>query len=454
MGVAMYRIFSVDDHVVEPPHVWSSRVPARYRDTAPHVIEENGREFWLYEDQRILTMGLNAVAGKPRDQWNMEPTRFSDMIPGCYDPAARARDLLSQGVLASVAFPTLPRFGGMLFNGFKDKDLADACVRAWNDFILDEWCPGGPPGLFVPMVICQVWDPKLAAAEIERCVAKGAKALCFTENPVADGLPSLHDPDGHWDPVFAVSEEAGLPVCMHIGSSGYMPLIDPAAPFTTTISAATAGGQLALTNMLLSPIPRKFPGIKLVWSEAGIGWIPALLERADRQVERHAGWAGELGMKPSDIYRRNMWVCMVEEPIGLTLYELIGVDRILAETDYPHADTPYPHTQKAYAEVFAGIPDDVVEAVSHGNAEALFDWTMADEDLLMSPDVETWRATLAEDQYAAMNIRHDIDGIVHGVVEIKPGDACKEMVNKGQLIEECGSLIADDGMCEAGHRVW
>src|SRR6266540_3213397 len=143
----MFKLFSVDDHIIEPADVWSKRVPAKYREAAPHVIEEDGREYWVYEDQRILTMGLNAVAGKPREQWDMEPARFTDMIPGCYDPKERAQDLLSQGVLASVAFPTLPRFGGMLFNSFTDRALASACVEAWNDFILDEWCPAGPPGL-------------------------------------------------------------------------------------------------------------------------------------------------------------------------------------------------------------------------------------------------------------------------------------------------------------------
>jgi len=239
---------------------------------------------------------------------------------------------------------------------------------------------------------------------------------------------------------------------MHIGSSGYMPLIDPEAPFTTTISAATASGQLALTNMLLSPIPQRFPDIKLVWSEAGIGWIPAILERADRQVERHAGWAGRLEEKPSDIYRRNMWVCMIEEPIGLSLYDLIGVDRILAETDYPHADTPYPHTQKAYAEVFAGIPADVVEAVSHGNAEALFDWEMADAGLLTSPDVQTWRASLDADPFAAMRLRHDLAAVEHGMASTHAPATCAEMVRRGALIEQCGARVDADGTCASGHR--
>ena len=140
---AMFTIFSVDDHIVEPPDVWSSRVPAKYREAAPHVIEEDGREYWVYEDQRILTMGLNAVAGKPRDQWDMEPARFTDMIPGCYDPKERARDLLSQGVLASVAFPTLPRFGGMLFNSFADKELAERVRRGVERLHPRRVVPGG-----------------------------------------------------------------------------------------------------------------------------------------------------------------------------------------------------------------------------------------------------------------------------------------------------------------------
>lgn len=380
-GEAVFEIFSVDDHIIEPANVWSSRVATKYRDVAPHVIDEDGREFWVYEDQRITTMGLNAVAGKPREDWGMEPTRFSEMLPGCYDPKERARDYLSQGVLASVNFPTLPRFGGMLFSSFKDKVLAYECVKAWNDFILDEWCPAGPPGMFVPMIITTVWDPILGAQEIQRCVSKGAKALCFTENPVTDGLPSFHTKDGHWDPIWHACQDTGIPVCMHIGSSGYMPMIDPAAAFTSIISAGNVAGILATINMLLTGICERFPEIKMVWSEAGIGWIPSVLERCDRQIDRHQYWGGKPTMKPSEIFARNMYACMVEEPIGLQQWEAIGLDRILSETDYPHADTPFPHVQRAYAEVFQGMPDHVVAAVTHSNAERVFDWKMADASL-------------------------------------------------------------------------
>jgi predicted TIM-barrel fold metal-dependent hydrolase len=280
----------------------------------------------------------------------------------------------SQGIYASVNFPTLPRFGGALFSEFKDKELADVCVKAWNDFIVDEWC-AADPDMFVPMVICQLWDPALAAAEIRRCVDKGAKALCFVENPVPLGLPSFHDPE-HWDPIWDACQEADLPVCMHIGSSGpgaagASIAQDPHTPPIVPIAAAFANAAIASINMMLSPVPRKFPGIKLVWSEGGIGWIPAALERADRQWERHL-WSHNDELKPSELALRNMWFCMIEEPVGLKYRHDFRIDHILWESDYPHADTPFPNTQANAKEVFDGVPEAEVEAITHGNAEALF----------------------------------------------------------------------------------
>jgi predicted TIM-barrel fold metal-dependent hydrolase len=448
MGVL--ELFSVDDHVVEPADVWSSRVPAKFRDGAPHVIEEDGREFWVYEDQRSLTMGLNSVAGKPREQWGLEPARFSDMIPGSYDPKERARDLLANGVLASVNFPSLPGFGGRLFAQFKDKELADACVRAWNDFILDEWVPGGPPGMFVPMVICQLWDPELAEAEIRRCVSKGAKALCFVENPSPMGLPSFWT--DFWDPIWAVAEETDLPVCMHVGSSGYTPIQSSDSNFLEPIAIGMIGALMGSINLMLAPPAYKFPKLKLVWSEGGIGWIPAALERADRQFERHNYWAKAGDTKPSEIFHRNMWVCMIEEPVGLSFREHVGVDKILWECDYPHADTPWPHAQKAAEELFAGVPAAEVAAITHGNAEQLFSWTMADPALVTSPDIASWSSTLAGNPYAAMDRRHDVEGVEHArPVPAHAGDPCRHTVQDNNMFKACGQPISADGTCAAGH---
>jgi hypothetical protein len=241
---------------------------------------------------------------------------------------------------------------------------------------------------------------------------------------------------------------------MHIASSGYVPMPDPQAPVSTLITLFNVCGMLALVNLVTSPVCQKFPDIQIAFSEAGIGWIPSVLERADRQVERHAAWSprGKRDLKPSEIFARNMYACMVEEPIGLSFYEEIGVDRILSETDYPHSDSPYPHIQKAYDEVFAGVPDHVVTAVTHGNAERLFNWTMADESLLTSPDVSEWRATLEEDPQAALHRRHDVEGIEKVVVEAKPGDPCPRLVMVSTSYAKCGRTIGADGRCEAGHQ--
>jgi predicted TIM-barrel fold metal-dependent hydrolase len=369
----VYQLFSVDDHVIEPPDTWSSRVPAAMRDRAPKVVDFHGRQAWAFEDTVEPQMGLNAVAGKPREEWGMEPTRFDDMIPGCYDPAARASDMWSNGIVASVNFPTLPGFGGRKFQTFKDKDLAMACVRAWNDFILDEWCAAAP-GLFVPMVITATWDVDLATQEVRRCLDKGAKALCWIEDPLPLGLPGYHT--DHWDPLMAQCQEADLPICMHIGSSGGSVSLAGTVPMVAIASAFVNAASCAV-NMMCSPIPRKFTDLKLVWSEGGIGWIPAAIERADRQWDRHRYWTNLGGIRPSEVCARNMWFCMIEEPIGLKYRHDWDptCEHILWESDYPHADTPWPHTQAAVKDVLDGVPDDEVRRITHENAEKLFHFT-------------------------------------------------------------------------------
>jgi predicted TIM-barrel fold metal-dependent hydrolase len=370
----MYTLFSVDDHIIEPPGVWVDRVPERLRERVPHVVDDGDRQRWVWEGGTELTMGLNAVAGTPRETWGMEPKRFTDMIPGCYDPHERAKDLVGNGILASVAFPTLPGFGGRKFQTFDDKDLAVTCVRAWNDYVIDEWC-GARPDVFVPMTIAPVWDVQLAVEETARMIERGTKALCWIEDPANIGLPGYHT--DYWHPLFALCEEAGLPVCMHIGGASPKVTLEGTVPMVE-IAAAFAQAARSAVNMMVSPIPRQFPGIKLVWSEGGIGWITAALERADRQWQRHQYWTQvpDADVLPSEVARRNMWFCMIEEPIGLSYRKDFAVDRIVWESDYPHADTPFPHTQAACDALFRGVPTEDVEAITHGNAELLFDFAL------------------------------------------------------------------------------
>lgn len=372
------KLFSADDHIVEPAHVWTARVPAKYRDVAPHVVTEGDQEFWQYEDRRGTTMGLNAVAGKDHREISPDPVRFSDMMLGAYDPKQRAADMLADGIVASILFPTLPRFAGTLFLTFKDMELALHCVRAYNDYVIDEWCPAGPPGLFVPTVIVPLWDPQLAAAEIHRCADKGARALSFPENGVPLGLPSYWD--AHWDPVWRACEERDIPLCLHIGTSGQTPDPSPDAPRVLSFSLLQVGSVMSAVNLMMSPVCRRFPGLKFVFSEGGIGWAPNALERADRMWLRHKYYLGLDDVLPSEIFRRNMYLCMIEEPICLKYRHDIGVDRIMWECDYPHTDSTWPNSVATVNEILdaASVPDDEAEAIMWGNAERVFRWKVAE----------------------------------------------------------------------------
>jgi hypothetical protein len=236
--------------------------------------DADGKQTWIIEGKpgKASSLGLNAVAGKPRDDWKPdegpgEPQRYDQMIPGCYDPAERAKDFLSDGILASVGFPSRPRFGGMLFNEFSDRELADACVQAYNDFVIDEWCPGGREGMFVPMIISQVWDPKQAAAEIRRCAGKGNRAVSLPENGVLAGLPSFWT--DYWDPIWDACSETDTVICMHLGSRGRVPKPAPDGPAIIGIVTCIANTMVSAINLLLSPVCRNFPGLKIAFSEGG-----------------------------------------------------------------------------------------------------------------------------------------------------------------------------------------
>ncbi|MGO8860754.1 MAG: amidohydrolase family protein [Acidimicrobiales bacterium] len=367
----MRKLFSVDDHIVEPPDVWSKRVPRRFLDEAPRIVDDGGSEYWLVEGVKMPTVGLNAVAGKPQEEWTHDPVRFSDMIPGCYDPKERARDMRQEGIVASVNFPTLPRFGGALFPTLKDKELADACVTGWNDFMVEEWCAEAPE-LFVPMAIVQLWDPALAVKEIERNLARGLRAISIPEETSILGLPSYYT--DYWDPVWSLCQEAGIPVCMHIGSSGWRPYMPPEANPSLMVALGFVPTITHALGMMYGPVPRKFPDIKIVYSEGGINWVPSALERADRMYKRHQAWTGTDDVLPSEVCRKNMWFCLIEEPYGLRVRHEIGIDRILWECDYPHSSCVWPNTQQIVDELFAPLPDDEAEMIAFRTAEQVFNW--------------------------------------------------------------------------------
>ena len=375
-----FDLISVDDHIIEPPNVWTDRLPAKWQNDCPRVLtREDGTEVWQYEGDQVSTMGLNAVAGKPHKDFAMDPANYDDMIEGCYNPVVRARDLLRDGIRGSLCFPTFPRFAGQRFLTAKDKTLADLCVRAYNDWMVEEWC-AAVPGLYIPMMIGQLWDPDLMAAEIHRCAGKGVRAVSFPESTAPFDQPSFHTT--HWDPVWQASVETDIAVCIHIGTSGRTFLPSDDATFSVAVALGPVNAQITFMDLLLCGILQRFPGLKVALSEGGIGWVPFALERVDRTWERHRYWAELDDTPPSEIFRRNVWVCFIDEVAGIEMRDRIGVDRIMWECDYPHADTPWPNSQGEVRKILTGLPAEDIAAMTHSNAEKLFRWQER-------PDVES-----------------------------------------------------------------
>ena len=392
-------LISVDDHVIEPPNVWQDRVPKRDRDAAPRIIRDSDGEAWVYEGKRFPTTGLTAAAGKDKEEFSPEPVTFDEMRPGCYDSRARVEDMNRDGVLASMCFPSFPRFCGQAFYDATDKSLGLRCVQAYNDWMVDAWC-GEVPGRFIPLIIIPLWDPSAAAVEIERCAAKGARAITFSENPADLGLPSIHDANRYWDPVFAAAAEAEMPICTHIGSSSKLPSTAPDSPLIVTLTLGPMNAMRTCVDWVFGGVFDRFPTLKLCLSEGGIGWIPYVLERCDYTFDRQGAWASRgnfhldlAGGKieadvtdsvqtrftlPSETFREHIFGCFIDDIHGADCIDSIGIDNIMIETDYPHTDSSWPNSIELAHKRLAGRSDEDVYKILQGNARRLFRFEPAD----------------------------------------------------------------------------
>lgn len=365
------KLISVDDHLIEHPGVWQDRLPERFKHAGPRIIEtDQGHQVWTFEDRIYPSIGLNAVAGKDPREWGWDPVRFDQMLPGCFDPAQRLLDMDIDGVHAGLCFPSFPRFAGTVFLEAEDKQLALASVQAYNDFMLDEWSATDPDRL-PALCILPLWDIDLCIAELQRTVARGAKAISFIESPTPLGLPSFHT--DHWDPFFSAVEEVDVPLCLHFGTSGTRPFTAPDAPEATFITLMGLNSMQAMVDLLFSPVFHRHPTLKVSLAEGGIGWIPYLLERADYTWERQRFWQDiNQDVRPSELFAKHVWGCFIADEVGIGLRDQIGIDRIMWECDFPHSDSMWPGSRKLLQDVLRDVSDEEAHAIVELNARRLF----------------------------------------------------------------------------------
>jgi predicted TIM-barrel fold metal-dependent hydrolase len=391
-------MISVDDHVLEPPNVWQDRVPARYKDVAPKIVMKDGQEAWQYEGRLFPTSGLSAVAGKDTKDISPHALNYSDMRPGCYEPKSRVEDMNEAGVIASLNFPSFPRFCGQTFMEGNDSELGEHCIKAWNDWMLEEWCASAP-GRFIPGTLVPFWDVDKTVQEVLRCAENGSKAIIFSENPAKltyKGAPLRSIHDRYWDPFWSVLQETGIPLCMHYGSSSNMSRTSPDAPYLVSLASNSFILPISTTlDWIFSGNLGRFPGLRIAMSESQIGWVAPTLERAEYVLKiqgewnRHLHYSGTLAdtnrtlserdeelfvdeRPPTQIFKDQIFTCFFYDFVGVkAMADLGAIDNMLIEMDYPHTDSTWPNSLKLALKQVAGLTDEEKWKVLAGNAMRL-----------------------------------------------------------------------------------
>jgi predicted TIM-barrel fold metal-dependent hydrolase len=391
------KIISVDDHLVEPAHLWQSRLPQKYKDVGPRVINAPRGDFklvdgiylerpgdgdemaawWHYEDHIYQVKQIIACPGIPPEEVHAVGITFEDMRPGCYDPKARVADMEANHVEGSLCFPNYPRFCGQIFGERKDMELSKLCVEAYNDFQVEEWA-GESGGRLIPLCIVPLWDVQLAAAEVRRNAARGVRAVAFSEVPAWLGLPSIHT--DYWDPFIEACEETGTVICMHIGSGTKTVNTGPDAPTVVSANLIACNSVSSMIDWIFSGKLEKYPKLKLLYAECQIGWIPYFIERADDTWHTHQWAQGEsrIPNPPSYYYRRNVFGCFFKDTVGIDLIDRIGVDNVMFETDYPHQDGTFPRSKQVAEELFGHLDEESVYKIARGNAIRLLELDVAE----------------------------------------------------------------------------
>ncbi|MDX1873900.1 amidohydrolase family protein [Mycolicibacterium sp. 120266] len=369
-------LISVDDHIVEPPDMFKNHLAKKYQADAPHLVHNpDGSDTWQFRDVVIPNVALNAVAGRPKEEYGLEPQGLDEIRPGCWQVDERVKDMNAGGILGSMCFPSFPGFAGRLF-ATEDREFSLALVQAYNDWHVEEWC-GAYPARFIPMTLPVIWDPVACAAEIRRNAVRGVHSLTFTENPSAMGYPSFHDFD-HWKPMWDALVDTDTVLNVHIGSSGRLAVTAPDAPMDVMITLQPMNIVQAAADLLWSRPIKEYPDLKIALSEGGTGWIPYFLERVDRTYEMHSTWTGQDfgGKMPSEVFREHFLTCFIADPVGLATRHRIGVDNICWEADYPHSDSMWPGAPEQLDEVLKAndVADDEINKMTYENAMRWYHW--------------------------------------------------------------------------------
>ncbi|MCJ2178394.1 amidohydrolase family protein [Novosphingobium album (ex Hu et al. 2023)] len=361
-------LVSVDDHLIEPGDMYDRQLSGDLLASAPKLMTmDTGQSYWTYQGMRLPVTGLNAVVGRVPEEYGMEPTSLAQMRRGCWDPRARLDDMNADGIAVQLNYPTAVAMDGSMFANAPDKDLALKHLRAYNDWHSDEWC-ATDPARFIPLGILPVWDMDATVAEMKRLADKGFRSVTLNDNPTKVGLPSIHNE--YWVPFFHAAVDNDLVVSIHIGPGNPSPQASLETPIDAWITTMPMSVSVSIADWLNLHVLQELPDLRVNVAEGGIGWVPALIERADYVYRHHHKWThADFGGKlPSEVFREHFMVCFITDPYGLRNVEYIGEDIVAFEVDYPHSDSPWPCSPEQLWGQIDGLSDRLLNKVTHENA--------------------------------------------------------------------------------------
>jgi predicted TIM-barrel fold metal-dependent hydrolase len=373
-----YRIISADDHIDLqwlPKDLWQTRVPADWRERAPKVVDTADGPAWVCGNERWDTWGGRKGAAGAQGGRRTALERGGVLEPGVLRPtttALRLADMDRDGIDATVMYgPIVPLL-------VPDPELRRVCYRAYNDW-LAEFCATAPARL-VGAGLVPIDDAKTAADEVRHLRSIGLRTGMFLAARVEVPLW-----DEAWEPLWEAAAETGLPLGFHLGgglrtvaASG--PKATQAGNMGVRVACSTLQMDEPLAGVIFSGALERHRGLKIVLAETGIGWLPYMLERLDdtyrKFVDAPEYWRAHGGlpltMPPSAYCRRQVWATFQTDHAGLRMIDLIGADRTMWASDYPHADSTWPESRKAIEENFAGVVEATRRRILCDNARELY----------------------------------------------------------------------------------
>ena len=365
---------SVDDHVQEQPDVWTERLSkAKWGNRIPHIEKQaDGTENWVVDGRKLPLGGVASAGAAMRDRTE-EPQCWQDVPKVAYDPMERLKAMDTDGVDYSVLYPTVAGVAGENFGRLTDPDFELACVQAYNDWLIEEWANRSER--FIPQCIVPIYPMEATVAEIKRSVKKGHRGVIYPAVPMElRDVPHINE--AVYDQLWATCQDLGVPICFHAGSSealqvppykGYSPALAGAFRAITRPMSTVS----VLVNLWISRILLRFPDLKVVFGESGLGWGAYILEYTDFQFKGD-GLHRSYDLTPSEMFKRQCYLVGWYDRASIRTRRYIGTENILWATNFPLATSTWPKSGDTISRCFRDVPDDERQKILWGNAATLY----------------------------------------------------------------------------------